>query len=144
MGYVRLQQEPFQVDQVLRELTGPATGGVTLYVGTVRGLDDGDTVDALHYEAFPEMAQRELERLRRETVQRFGLADAIVIHRLGRLRPGEPILLVGLAGAHRKETFGAVEHFMDRLKQIIPIWKQEETRKGRAWILGPEHRRVKP
>lgn len=143
MGYVRLQKEPFSIDAALRELTGPTTGGVTLYVGTVRGHDRGTVVDALHYEAFPEMAQQELERLRRETVKRFGLVDALVIHRLGRLRPGEPILLVGLSGTHRKETFGALDHFMDRLKQIVPIWKQQETPKGRAWILGAEHRRVK-
>jgi molybdopterin synthase catalytic subunit len=144
MGYVRLQREPFSADSVRRELTTARVGGVTVYVGTVRGDDDGRRIEALEYEAYPEMAERQLEALRRETIERFGLVDATVIHRLGRLHAGEDILLAAFAGAHRKETFAAVDYFMDRLKAIIPIWKEEQTATGRRWILGEARHEVTP
>lgn len=144
MGYARLQSEPFRVDEVLRELRQPEVGGVTLYVGTVRGREGAAQVEALEYEAFPEMAQESLERLRQETISRFALVDAIVIHRTGRLPAGEPILVVALAGRHRAETFRAVEHFMDRLKEIVPIWKKEDGSRGPTWVVGAENRRVAP
>lgn len=144
MGYARLQAAPFRVDEVLSELVNPKTGGVALYVGTVRGEDGSLRVDQLEYEAFPEMAERSLEALRQETVRKFDLLDAIVIHRVGRLRPGDPILVVALAGRHREETFEAVRYFMDQLKKSIPIWKKEHGSEGGTWILGAENRRVKP
>lgn len=144
MGYVRLQREPFSTETVLAELKGPRVGGITLYVGTVRTEDDQRIVDALHYEAYPEMAQQQLETLRVETIARFGLVDATIIHRLGRLVANDDILLVALAGTHRKETYAAIDHLMDRLKQVIPIWKQEETRHGNTWILGEQRQRVNP
>lgn len=144
MGYVRLQREPFSVDAILRELKGPRVGGVTLYVGTVRSEDDARRVEALHYEAYAEMAHEQLEGLRQDTITRFGLVDATIIHRLGRLGAQEEILVVGLAGTHRKETYAAIDHFMDRLKEIIPIWKQEESPMGRTWILGDARAQVNP
>src|SRR5688572_2098903 len=122
MGYVRLQTEAFSTDAVVAELAGDDVGGVNVYIGTVRGRDDDRRIEALTYEAFPEMAKPQLERHRTETIERFGLVDAIVIHRLGRLVAREPILLVALAGRHRKETYAAIDHFMDRLKAVIPIW----------------------
>lgn len=143
MGYTRLQTEPFGIDGVLDELRrDPRTGGVTFYVGTVRGDDDGRKVDALTYEAYPEMAEKVLDHLRRETIQRFRLVDATVIHRLGAMKAGQPILLVALAGAHRAETYDAIRYFMDRLKEDVPIWKREESADGPTWILGNERRRV--
>ncbi len=144
MGYARIQELPFSLDQVLGDLRHDETGGVTFYVGTVRRREGSTTVEALEYEAFPEMALSTLEALRQETVRRFGLVDAVVVHRTGRLVAGEPILLVALAGAHRTETFDAVRFFMDRLKEIVPIWKKEESVQGSAWILGSSNRRVPP
>lgn len=142
MGYVRLQREPFSLERVLRELKGPQVGGVTFYVGTVRTEDDGRRVEALQYEAYPEMATEQLERLRTETIGRFGLVDAVIIHRLGRLTADDEIMVVALAGRHRKETYAAIDHLMDRLKEIIPIWKQEESPQGHAWILGEKRQSV--
>jgi len=143
MGYTRLQTQPFGIDGVLEELRrDPRTGGVTFYVGSVRGDDDGRHVDALTYEAYPEMAEKVLDQLRRNTIQQFRLVDATVIHRLGTMKAGEPILLVALAGAHRGETYDAVRYFMDRLKEEVPIWKREEAPDGPTWILGSERRRV--
>lgn len=144
MGYARLQTEPFHVERILSELTTDEVGGVTLYVGTVRGRDGTRTIRSLEYEAFSEMAQAQLDSLRKEAIQRFGLVDATVVHRTGRLEARTPILVVALAGRHRAETYDAVRFFMDRLKEIVPIWKQEEGSEGRAWILGAHGTRVRP
>lgn len=141
MGYARLQTGPFSIDAVLAELRSDRTGGVTFYIGTVRADDDGHRIDALTYEAFAEMAHDTLEALRRETVETYGLVDATVIHRTGRLQAGQPILLVALAGVHRKETYDAVRFFMDRLKEVVPIWKREEAGGEAAWIVGADGRR---
>ena len=144
MGYARIQEAPFELDRVLSELHDPRSGGVTFYVGRVRGEEPGRRIEVLEYEAYPEMAQRSLEALRADVIQRFHLVDAIVIHRTGRLPAGTPILVVALAGRHRAETFDAVRYFMDRLKEFVPIWKKEEGSEGATWILGAEDRRVKP
>lgn len=144
MGYTRIQTQRFSLDEALASLTTASTGGVAFYVGTVRARDEGRNVAALHYEAYPEMAESILEQLRQETIERFGLLDAIVIHRTGRIPAGEPVLLVALAGRHRAETFDAVRHLMDRLKEVVPIWKKEEGDAGATWILGEERRRASP
>lgn len=137
VGYSRIQRGPFSLDSVRSELSGATTGGVTFYVGAVRAREAGKPdVTYLEYTAFPEMAREQLERLRLEAIERFRLTDAIVIHRVGRFSAAEAVLLVALAGAHRAETFDAVRYFMDRLKSIVPIWKQEATAAGVAWVLG--------
>lgn len=142
MGYARIQTEPPELQSLLDELRQEEVGGVTLYLGTVRGRDGDRRVDALTYEAHAEMAQGLLERIRAETIRRFRLIDAIVVHRIGRFAPGECVLVVALAGAHRAETFDAVRFLMDELKREVPIWKQEEGPEGRAWVLGEKARRV--
>lgn len=140
MGYARLQTEPFSVESILDELRDRRAGGVAFYVGTVRGEEEGQPIVALTYEAYPEMAEATLENLRRESIERFALVDAIVVHRAGRLAAGEPILVVAMAGEHRTEAFDALRHFMDRLKEVVPIWKREEGPSGNQWILGPDRR----
>lgn len=141
MPRVRLQTEPLvPTDGWPVDLT-PATGAVTVYVGTVRGDDDGRPVGALDVEAFDEMAQIELERLCDATIARFDLEDVRVVHRIGRVEAGEPILLLAVHGRHRKETIGAVDYFLDELKRHVPIWKKESGPDGR-WILGTEDREV--
>lgn len=141
MPRVRLQTEPLVPTDGWPEDVTPATGAVTVYIGTVRGDDDGRPVSALHVEAFDEMAKQELERLCDATVARFDLEDVRVVHRTGRVEAGEPILLVAVHGRHRKETFDAVEHLLDELKRNVPIWKKESGPDGR-WILGTEDREV--
>jgi molybdopterin synthase catalytic subunit len=144
MGYCRIQTQPFSVDQVLGEFQDPRIGGVNTYVGTVRGDDDGRPVDHLTYEAFAEMATTTLDRLRQATIDRFGLVDATIMHRIGTFRVGEPVLLVALAGRHRKETYAAMDWLMDELKRTVPIWKREATASGPQWILGAQGQRVPP
>lgn len=135
MPPVRLQSEPLDPSAAWPGKVTPATGAVTLYVGTVRGDDDGHPVEALHVEAYREMAESELERLCDQTVERFDLEDVRIVHRTGRVEAGEPIIVVAVHGSHRKETFAAVDHVLDEIKRRIPIWKKETGPEGR-WILG--------
>lgn len=144
MGYARLQPEPFSLDAVLAELRHDEAGGVNLYVGTVRRHDEGQRVEALDYEAYGPMAAKSLELIRSEAVTRFHLTDAIVIHRHGRLAAGEPILVVACASVHRQQAIDATKHVMDRLKEVVPIWKKEIADATPAWILGKQRRRAVP
>lgn len=144
MGYSRIQEKEFRVDPVLGQLEHAASGGVAFYIGRVRGSDGRRTVETLEYQAYGPMAQSELEKVRAQAVERFGLLDAIFIHRVGRFGPGEPVLLVALSAKHRQEAFEALPHVLDRLKADVPIWKKEEGSEGEAWLLGKENRRVSP
>jgi molybdopterin synthase catalytic subunit len=134
MGAARIEHGPLDVAALVAEHPTEATGAVTLYVGTVRGDDDGRAVDALTVEVYEPMAERELERLRTTTIERFGLEDATVVHRAGRVAAGEPIVAVLLWGRHRKETYAAMDHLMDQLKRRVPIWKQEDGPGGSRWV----------
>lgn len=135
MSRVRFQAAPLSPDDAWPDRVRPATGAVTVYVGTVRGDDDGRPVEALEVEVYEEMAVRELERLCGEAVDRFALEDIHVVHRTGRVEAGDPIIAVAVHGRHRKETFAAVEHVMHEIKRRVPIWKKETGPDGR-WILG--------
>lgn len=137
MGTVRLQTEPIIVDDILGVLDESATGGTAFYVGRVREREsDGRIVEALEYEVYPEMAQSELERLRVETIKRFGLVDAALIHRTGRVEAGQRIFAAACSALHRHEAFRALQFLVHQLKQRVPIWKQEHGPRGKQWIVG--------
>jgi molybdopterin synthase catalytic subunit len=134
---VRVQQEPLDVGVALAGFAAgrPDVGAVVTFTGLCRGEDDGRTLAALTLEAYPEMAEAELARLAEDAARRWPLADALVVHRYGRIEPGETIVLVACASAHRRAAFAAAEFLMDYLKTRAPFWKSEETAAGeRRWI----------
>lgn len=106
---------------------GPGAGGVGAVVrfeGIVRRLEDGRALDALHYQTYEPMAQRELERLGAEVVARCGLLELRVIHSRGRVGAGECSLVLEVRSAHRRDALRAVDEFIDVLKCDVPIWKR--------------------
>lgn len=107
-------------------------GAVATFVGLVRGAGDG--VLAMTLEHYPGMTERALEEIVAEARTRWPLIGARVIHRYGRLEPGERIVFVGVAAAHRGEAFAACEFIMDYLKTRAPFWKREETPEGAHWV----------
>ena len=110
---------------------GEAAGGLGSFLGVVRGGE----VAALELEHYPGMTERCLTGIAREACDRFGLAACTVIHRVGRLLPGEPIVLVLAASAHRKPALDATVFLIDRLKTGAPFWKREHLRTGEArWV----------
>jgi molybdopterin synthase catalytic subunit len=112
----------------------PAAGAVATFLGLVRDVNDGDGVHTLTLEHYPGMTEKSLERIAREALARWDLTDITVIHRVGELRPTQPIVMVAVASGHRGEAFAACEFIMDYLKTRAPFWKKEVTPDGERWV----------
>ena len=108
-------------------------GAVVSFSGLVRDLPD-DPLEVMEIEHYPGMTEAALTEIAHEAVARFSLGDALVIHRYGRLRPGEIIMMVATAAPHRKDAFAGAEFLMDYLKSRAPFWKREITAEGAAWV----------
>ena len=109
-------------------------GGVASFVGLVRDANDGHAIRGMTLEHYPGMTEKALEDICEQARGRWDLIDVVVIHRVGSLAPGDRIVLVGVAGAHRGEAFEACEFIMDYLKTRAPFWKREETPQGARWV----------
>ena len=133
---VRIQEADFDVGAELVALQGERTdvGAVASFVGCVRGHTREDDVSALTLEHYPGMTERSIEAMIVEAEARFAVQAALVIHRVGRLLPGERIVLVAVASSHRRDAFQACEFLMDYLKTHAPFWKKETTRQGERWV----------
>jgi molybdopterin synthase catalytic subunit len=129
---VRLSARPLSPSAALRELDDPSLGGVVVFAGRVRADPTAaGTVTALLYEAHQGPALRVLRGLEREARRRFGAGRTVAWHRVGRVKVGEVAVIVGAACGHRAEAFAAARFLIDRLKQTVPIWKEERARRGR-------------
>jgi molybdopterin synthase catalytic subunit len=134
---VRVQRSAFDPGAEINDFlaTVPRSGGVATFIGQVRDFKStGETVHAMTLEHYPGMAERELETLVANAVERWTLDGALVIHRYGELHPGEAIVLVAAASAHRGDAFAACEFLMDWLKTKAPFWKKEATADGSSWV----------
>jgi molybdopterin synthase catalytic subunit len=133
---IRLQHEPFDIAAEVAKLSGGRTdvGAVVTFTGICRADEMGAPIAALTLEHYPGMAEAEIARHVEEARARWPLLGATVIHRHGRLKPGEDIVLVATASSHRQAAFAAAEFLMDYLKTRAPFWKQVETADGTAWV----------
>ena len=131
---VRVQTADFDVGAESRALQAETVGGIAMFVGTVRGLSSDDGVTAMTLEHFPGMTESELERIETKARQRWPLEDVIIIHRVGRLLPGEQIVMVAVSSAHRQAAFDAAQFIMDFLKTDAPFWKAEERDGKTSWV----------
>lgn len=131
---VRVQTADFDVGAESRALQAETVGGIALFVGTVRGLSSDDGVTAMTLEHFPGMTESELERIETKARQRWPLEDVTIIHRVGRLLPGEQIVMVAVSSAHRQAAFDAAQFIMDFLKTDAPFWKAEERDGKTSWV----------
>jgi molybdopterin synthase catalytic subunit len=109
-------------------------GAIASFVGLARDMNEGSDVAAMTLEHYPGMTEKALAALVEEAQSRWTLLDVTLIHRVGRLLPGDPIVLVAVAGSHRGEAFAACEFIMDYLKTRAPFWKKEETPEGERWV----------
>ncbi len=136
MATIRLQREDFDLAAETAALTRGRTdvGAVVAFAGICRGADDGEPIAAMTLEHYPGMAEAEIARHVEEAEQRWPLLGVTVIHRYGRLVPGENIVLVATAAAHRGDAFAAAEFLMDYLKTRAPFWKREERAGATAWV----------
>ena len=133
---VRLQREPFDAAaEAARLVHGRSDiGAVVTFTGVCRGTENGESIAALTLEHYPGMAESEIERHIAEAIERWPLMGVTVIHRYGRIEPGENIVLVVTASSHREAAFAAAEFLMDYLKTRAPFWKQVEKAGEKSWI----------
>ena len=133
---VRLQREPFDAAQEAAKLVRGRTdiGAVVSFIGICRAEEAGAPLLAMTLEHYPGMAEAEVARHVEAAGKRWPLLGVCVIHRFGRLSPGEEIVLVVTAAAHRQDAFAAAEFLMDYLKTRAPFWKQVETARGTVWV----------
>ena len=126
--------EALSVDAALGRVRDRAMGGVCVFVGTVRSDNRGKRVVHLEYEAYPEMAEQKMGEIARDAERRWGPLRIAMHHRVGDLVVGEDAVVIAVAAAHRAEAFAACRFAIDRLKEIVPIWKKEHTDDGAVWI----------
>ena len=133
---VRVQTEDFDVGAEITamRLSSANIGAVVSFVGQVRDLNDGDNVDSMFLEHYPGMTEKALVEIIAQAKVRWSIADALIVHRIGELKPQDQIVLVLVASAHRQEAFAACECIMDHLKTDAPFWKKEQTQHGLRWV----------
>jgi molybdopterin synthase catalytic subunit len=134
---VRVQPEWFDAGRELTDFLNDKrnSGGVATFNGIVRDRDKDDPIAAMTLEHYPSMTEEMLDRIEMEARRRWDLDDCLIIHRYGRLKPGDPIVMVLTASTHRKAAFEACEFLVDWLKSKAPFWKIEETVSGMTrWV----------
>lgn len=109
-------------------------GGTAIFIGTMRDFNQGDQVAAMSLEHYPGMTEKHLAKVSQEAAERWQILDSLVIHRVGNLRPNDPIVLVAVWSTHRAEAFDACRYIIDQLKTRAPFWKQETVAEGRRWV----------
>ncbi|MCP5367638.1 MAG: molybdenum cofactor biosynthesis protein MoaE [Hyphomicrobiales bacterium] len=133
---IRVQREDFDPGAELAALTegDHGVGGACVFVGLVRDLAGEGRIAAMTLEHYPGMTEKELARIDAEAQERWPLRSTLIIHRYGRLEPGERIVFVGTTSAHRQAAFDACQFLIDWLKTKAPFWKLEETAEGEHWV----------
>jgi molybdopterin synthase catalytic subunit len=131
---VEIQETPIDVKNVIAAAESPDCGAVNVFIGTVRNYSRGKSIQRLEYEAYPEMAVKMIRRIIDESKQRWPVQRVSVVHRVGILPVGEVAVVVAVSTPHRQEGFQACQYIIDRLKEIVPIWKKEVATDGESWV----------
>jgi molybdopterin synthase catalytic subunit len=133
---IRIQETDFDIAQEIAAMSRGRSdvGAVVSFTGICRGTENGEPIAALTLEHYPGMAEAEIRRHAEEAMARWPLSGLTAIHRVGRIAPGENIVLVVTASQHRQAAFEAAEFLMDYLKTSAPFWKREESARGSSWI----------
>ena len=129
-----ISELPLDEAEVAARVEGPDAGGVVSFIGRVRNHARGQTIEHLEYEAYPAMAEKEMEKIVDEAVEKWPGTRVAIAHRIGRLEIGDAAVIVIAASAHRGEAFDACEFAIDTLKVTVPIWKREVATDGAYWV----------
>jgi molybdopterin synthase catalytic subunit len=132
---IRLTTEPIDYFVLTEQVRRPDCGGVVTFLGTVRDLTDGKVTVALDYEAYPGMAEKKMAEIEQDTRSRWPVGEIAMVHRLGHLEVSEVSVAVAVSCPHRAQAFEACRHAIDRLKELVPIWKKENRADGSTeWV----------
>ncbi|MBI4301708.1 MAG: molybdenum cofactor biosynthesis protein MoaE [Chloroflexi bacterium] len=131
---VEITEDPIVAESLVRQVKAHRHGAIVTFTGVVREESEGRRVLHLEYEAYKEMATQKLEEIVAEAQSRWLGIDMALAHRVGRLSVGETSLIIAVAAPHRAEAFAACQYAVDRLKEVVPIWKKEVWEGGEGWI----------
>ena len=136
---IELTEKKLDPEKITDKVRRDTNGAVVTFLGTTRDNFEGKTVLTLEYEAFYEMAVKKLEDVRQELIAEFGLEQIAISHRIGTVGIGEISLVIAVGSPHRKEGFNACQKAVDRIKEVVPIWKKEVYQDGSRWVACEDH-----
>ena len=130
----RVTNQPLVLQELIAFVTDPEAGALATFIGTTRNHNDGRKVIALDYEAYPEMAEKELMRLGEEAKKTWPICRMAIVHRLGPVQITEPSVMIAVSAGHREAAFAACRFAIEEIKRTVPIWKKEVYEGGEIWI----------
>ena len=133
-GTCSLSDGPIDVGKVVARVSGPGMGGIVTFIGAVRNRARGRDIRHLEYESYPEMAEREMQRIADAAAERWPGTRVAIAHRAGHLEIGDLAVVIAAAAPHRAEAFEACRYAIDTLKETVPIWKKEVATDGEYWV----------
>jgi molybdopterin synthase catalytic subunit len=136
---IEITYDPLDPEKITNQVRRDGNGAVVTFLGTTRDNFEGKRVLQLDYEAYPEMALKKMGEIRQEICAEFGIADIAIVHRIGPVDIGQISLVVAVASPHRQEAFFACHRVVDRVKEIVPIWKKEVFEDGSRWVASEDH-----
>lgn len=134
---IELTYDPLSPDRCTQAVRQAGSGGIVTFVGCVRDLSEGKHVEYLEYEAYEPMALNKMRQVCDETTEMWPVKAIAIQHRVGRLEIGDDAVVIAVSCPHRAEAFEACRYAIDRLKEIVPIWKKEHGEGGETWVGGP-------
>ena len=134
---VRIQIEDFSQDEEINALRASSKrmGGIGTFLGCARDFSEGREVSEISFDAYGPMALSEMKLLREEAIEKFGLLDARIVHRIGTVQGGDNIVFIAAGAEHRAPALDACRWLIDELKERVPIWKKEVTPQGDSWVV---------
>lgn len=134
MEKIKVTSEPLNTQACIDLVSDDESGGLVVFIGNVRNSTAERSVQYLDFEAYEPMAVKEMEKIAQEAIDKWGLYDLVIHHRVGRVNIGEAAVVIACSSAHRKESFAACEYAIDTLKETVPIWKKEVFEDGEVWV----------
>jgi len=130
----RVTDKPINLQELVDCVTDPEAGAIATFIGTTRNNNEGRKVIALDYEAYPDMAEKELTRLGEEARRKWQICRMAIVHRVGPVQITEPSVMIAVSAAHREAAFAACRFAIEEIKKTVPIWKKEVYEGGEIWI----------
>jgi molybdopterin synthase catalytic subunit len=129
-----ITKEPISIEEVVKKVIRPEAGAVTTFIGTVREFTNGKRTLFLQYEAYVSMAEKKLAQIGEEIKEKWPEAQVAITHRIGKLDISDIAVVIAVSTPHRKDAYEANQYAIERIKQIVPIWKKEHWDNGEEWI----------